>query len=203
MASGLRRISWRAVRFDQDVELVLTGKLIVEISLGGPAAAGRTICSNLTWSGRTTWGAVVGPAGPLAAGDHLQRDRSRSYKGVKIEFTFFLLIYSRCGAPASRAAQHTTVCLDVFICMSCSGWFCSHVCAVHFACIVTCVWGIVIVYFKHPNDGFSQKAEYWSHDNQVERFLRCWCLGKEILRAIDLMILLCVLLEYVCCAHSL
>ena len=27
-------ISWRAVRFDQDVELVLTGKLIVEISLG-------------------------------------------------------------------------------------------------------------------------------------------------------------------------
>ena len=44
----------RAVRFDQDVELVLTGKLIVEISLGGPVAAGRTICSNFTWSGRTT-----------------------------------------------------------------------------------------------------------------------------------------------------
>ena len=33
------RISWRSVRFDQDVELVLTGKLIVEISLGGPSAA--------------------------------------------------------------------------------------------------------------------------------------------------------------------
>ena len=41
-------ILWRAVRFDQDVELVVTGRLIVEISLGGPSAAGRTICSNFT-----------------------------------------------------------------------------------------------------------------------------------------------------------
>ena len=38
-------ISWRAVRFVQDVELLLTGKLIVEVSLGdqlqqsGPSAA--------------------------------------------------------------------------------------------------------------------------------------------------------------------
>ena len=39
---------------------------------------------------------------------------SRSYKGVKITFTFFLLIYSRCGMPASRAARHTTMCLDVY-----------------------------------------------------------------------------------------
>ena len=38
---------------------------------------------------------------------------SRSYKGVKITFTFFLLIYSRCGAPASWAARHITVCLDI------------------------------------------------------------------------------------------
>ena len=37
---------------------------------------------------------------------------SRSYKSVKITFTFFLLIYSRRGALASWAAQHTTVCLD-------------------------------------------------------------------------------------------
>ena len=27
-------------------------------------------------------------------------------------FSFFLSIYSRCGAPASWAARHTTVCLD-------------------------------------------------------------------------------------------
>ena len=72
--------SWRAMRFDQDVELVWTGKLMVKISYGGPVAARRTICSNFTWSGRNTRGAVVGPAGPLvvivlAAGDHLQRDR--------------------------------------------------------------------------------------------------------------------------------
>ena len=31
-------------------------------------------------------------------------------------FSFFLSIYSRCGAPASWAARHTTVCLDhIFI----------------------------------------------------------------------------------------
>ena len=29
-------------------------------------------------------------------------------------FTFFLLIYSRCGVPASWAVQHTIVCLDMF-----------------------------------------------------------------------------------------
>ena len=28
-------------------------------------------------------------------------------------FSFFLSIYSRCGAPASWAARHTTVCLDL------------------------------------------------------------------------------------------
>ena len=39
---------------------------------------------------------------------------SRSYKGVKITFTFFLLIYSQCGAPASWAARHTTVCLGYY-----------------------------------------------------------------------------------------
>ena len=31
---------------------------------------------------------------------------------MKIAFSFFLLIYSRCGAPASWAARHTIVCLD-------------------------------------------------------------------------------------------
>ena len=55
----------------------------MEISLGGPAAAGRTICSNFTWSGRTTCGAVVGLAGPLAAGYHLQRDRPTKKAMVK------------------------------------------------------------------------------------------------------------------------
>ena len=40
---------------------------------------------------------------------------SQSYIGVKIAFSFFLLIYSRCGAPASWAARHTIVCLDVNI----------------------------------------------------------------------------------------
>ena len=28
-------------------------------------------------------------------------------------FSFFLSIYSQCGAPASWAARHTTVCLDL------------------------------------------------------------------------------------------
>ena len=32
---------------------------------------------------------------------------------MKIAFSFFLLIYSRCGAPASWAARHTIVCLDI------------------------------------------------------------------------------------------
>ena len=36
----------------------------------------------------------------------------QSYIGVKIAFYFFLFIYSRCGAPTSWAARHTTVCLD-------------------------------------------------------------------------------------------
>ena len=40
---------------------------------------------------------------------------SQSYIGVKIAFSFFLLIYSRCGAPASWAARHTIVCLDMYI----------------------------------------------------------------------------------------
>jgi len=31
---------------------------------------------------------------------------------VKIAFLFFLLITHWCGAPASWAARHTTVCLD-------------------------------------------------------------------------------------------
>ena len=31
---------------------------------------------------------------------------------MKIAFSFFLLIYSRCGAPASWATRHTIVCLD-------------------------------------------------------------------------------------------
>ena len=38
--------------------------------------------------------------------------RSRSYIGVKITFSFFLLIYSRCGAPDSWATRHAIVCLD-------------------------------------------------------------------------------------------
>ena len=32
---------------------------------------------------------------------------------MKIAFSFFLLIYSRCGAPTSWAARHTAVCLDI------------------------------------------------------------------------------------------
>ena len=39
---------------------------------------------------------------------------SPSYIGVKIAFSFFLLIYSRCSAPASWAARRTTVCLDIY-----------------------------------------------------------------------------------------
>ena len=38
---------------------------------------------------------------------------SPRYKSVKMTFSFFLSIYSRCGAPASWAARHTIVCLDV------------------------------------------------------------------------------------------
>ena len=30
----------------------------------------------------------------------------------EIAFSFFLLIYPRCGAPATLDARHTTVCLD-------------------------------------------------------------------------------------------
>ena len=30
-------------------------------------------------------------------------------------FSFFLSIYSRCGAPASWAARHTIVCLDTLM----------------------------------------------------------------------------------------
>ena len=37
---------------------------------------------------------------------------SPRYKCVKMTFSFFLSIYSRCGAPASWAARHTIVCLD-------------------------------------------------------------------------------------------
>ena len=38
---------------------------------------------------------------------------SPKYKSVKMTFSFFLQIYSRCGAPASWAARHTTMCLDL------------------------------------------------------------------------------------------
>ena len=38
---------------------------------------------------------------------------SSRYKSVKMTFSFFLLIYSRCGAPASWAARHTTMCLNI------------------------------------------------------------------------------------------
>ena len=38
---------------------------------------------------------------------------SPRYKSVKMTFSFFLSIYSRCGAPASWAARHTIVCLDI------------------------------------------------------------------------------------------
>jgi len=34
---------------------------------------------------------------------------------VKFAFLFFLLITHWCGAPASWAARHTTVCLDIFL----------------------------------------------------------------------------------------
>ena len=50
----------------------------------------------------------------------VQSDKeSRSYKDVKIVFTFFLLIYSQCGAPASWATRHTTVCLDIIAVIDC------------------------------------------------------------------------------------
>ena len=43
----------------------------------------------------------------------LQSDKgSPRYKGVKMTFSFFLLIYPRCGTLASCAARHTIVCLD-------------------------------------------------------------------------------------------
>ena len=38
---------------------------------------------------------------------------SPRYKSVKMTFSFFPSIYSRCGAPASWAARHTIVCLDL------------------------------------------------------------------------------------------
>ena len=38
---------------------------------------------------------------------------AQSYGGAKIAFSFFLSIYSRGCAPASLAARHTTVCLDL------------------------------------------------------------------------------------------
>ena len=45
----------------------------------------------------------------------VQSDKpSPRYKSVKMTFSFFLSIYSRCGAPASWAARHTIVCLDLF-----------------------------------------------------------------------------------------
>jgi len=34
------------------------------------------------------------------------------YKSVKVTFSFLLSIYSRCGAPASYATRHSTVCHD-------------------------------------------------------------------------------------------
>ena len=40
---------------------------------------------------------------------------SPRYKSVKMTFSFFLSIYSRCSAPASWAARHTIVCLDMYI----------------------------------------------------------------------------------------
>jgi len=38
---------------------------------------------------------------------------SQSYICVKIALLFFLLITHGCGAPASWAARHTIVCLDI------------------------------------------------------------------------------------------
>ena len=34
-------------------------------------------------------------------------------------FSFFLSIYSRCGAPASWALRHTTVCFDIKAIVQC------------------------------------------------------------------------------------
>ena len=45
---------------------------------------------------------------------------SPRYKSVKMTFSFFLSIYSRCGAPASWAARHTIVCLDTVDVMQCA-----------------------------------------------------------------------------------
>ena len=42
-------------------------------------------------------------------------EASPRYKCVKITFSFFLSIYSRCGAPASWAARHTIVCLELTV----------------------------------------------------------------------------------------
>ena len=38
---------------------------------------------------------------------------SPRYKCVKMTFSYFLSIYSQCGVPASWAARHTIVCLDL------------------------------------------------------------------------------------------
>ena len=38
---------------------------------------------------------------------------SPRYKGVKMTFSFFLSICSRCSAPASWATRHTVVCLVI------------------------------------------------------------------------------------------
>ena len=37
-----------------------------------------------------------------------------NYALVKKLFSFFLSIYSQCGAPAFLATRHTTMCLDIF-----------------------------------------------------------------------------------------
>jgi len=43
---------------------------------------------------------------------------SQSYVYMKIALLFFLLITHGCGTPASWAARHTTMCLDVDYCAS-------------------------------------------------------------------------------------
>ena len=63
-------------------------------------------------------------------------------------FSFFLSIYSRCGAPASWAARHTIVCLDLYECYLCFVvplciFMAMVQCYVVDICISVCLFGVV------------------------------------------------------------
>ena len=115
--------SWRAtlqqIWFQSDklspryksVKMTFSFFLSIYSRCGAPAswAVQHTIvCLDQIWNvGSPSWRATLQQI-------WFQSDRlSPRYKGVKMTFSFFLSVYSRCGAPASWAARHTIVCLDV------------------------------------------------------------------------------------------